>query len=192
MTEPEEPDKPMVVAATDRPLPLAVRSIPDDRVPQGMACLASFLGERLIARCAIPPEAIDSLQRFGIFRDPVHLVLAAQEESPGLQCRLFALVNLPEDAFEEAEEEEPWAETLPGAAYEAAVREGLAEQPDSPRQAMVFLGQIVRFERDRQHRESLALEAADVLRRIVEGEATDVVDKVLEDLLGKPPGSALS
>jgi len=50
--------------------------------------------------------------------------------------------------------------------------------------AVIPLGQIVRFEQDRQHPEDLALEAADVLGRIVQGNVVEVVDKVLEDMLG--------
>ena len=49
--------------------------------------------------------------------------------------------------------------------------------------AVIPLGQIVRFDRDRRHPDSLSLEAADVLGRIVEGKVVEVVDKVLEDLL---------
>ena len=46
------------------------------------------------------------------------------------------------------------------------------------------LGNIVRFDRDRVHPESLPLEAVDVLRRIIDGETSEVVDRALSDLLG--------
>jgi len=186
----DEEESGMVVAATNRALPLRVEPLADDRVPDGMTCLASYLGNRLIARCAVPHEAVESLERFELFRDPVHLLLAAREEPPGLQCRLFALVDLPEDA-EDDDKPEPWAASVPGPAYEEAVRESGGDgDSTSPRQAMVFLGQIIRFDRDRKHRDNLAQEAADILRRIVEGEAVEVVDKVLEDLLDEPPPPA--
>ena len=48
----------------------------------------------------------------------------------------------------------------------------------------VFLGQIIRFEKDRKHPRDLGLETMDVLRTIVQGEVSEVVDRVLEDLLG--------
>jgi hypothetical protein len=48
----------------------------------------------------------------------------------------------------------------------------------------VPLGNIVRFQRDRVHPDSLPLETADILKKIVEGEATEVVDRALADLLG--------
>ncbi len=50
--------------------------------------------------------------------------------------------------------------------------------------AAVLLGQIVRFQRDRKHPDSLPLETVDILARIVSGRVVEVVDKVLEDLLG--------
>ena len=53
-------------------------------------------------------------------------------------------------------------------------------------------GTIVRFTKDPVHPESLPLEAADVLRKVIEGKTSEVVDRALEDLLGGGgPGSAL-
>jgi hypothetical protein len=42
----------------------------------------------------------------------------------------------------------------------------------------------VRYDSDRVHPDSLPLETADVLRKIIEGEASEVVDRALSDLLG--------
>ena len=57
-----------------------------------------------------------------------------------------------------------------------------------PENAVVplLLGHIVRFQRDRKHPDDLAMEAGDVLQTIVakESATTEVVDKLLEDLLG--------
>ena len=50
--------------------------------------------------------------------------------------------------------------------------------------APIQLGNIVRYDRDRVHPESLPLEAVDVLRRIIDGETTEVVDRALADRLG--------
>jgi hypothetical protein len=187
-----------------------------------MACIGSFLGPKLVARCVVPPDAAAFLLERGLFAQPVRLALAAREEAPGLQCQLFALVDLPGDFFETAEEDEegasPWADSVPGTAYDRAVQDGPAptgaaedvseddgadgdedtdevdeadEEADAPRerQAAVFLGQIIRFDHDRKHPDDLALETMDVLRTIVQGDVSEVVDKVLEDLLGEagPP-----
>lgn len=186
-------DLPVALAATDRPLPVRLAPVEDERAPDGMACIGAFLGPKLVARCVVPPDAAAFLLERGLFDQPVRLALAAREEPPGLQCRLFALVDIPADFFAgEEEESAPWADSVPGPAYDRAVSdEGgeeaastLAEGESGERQAAVFLGQIVRFDRDRRHPGDLALETMDILRTIVQGEVSEVVDKVLEDLLG--------
>ena len=57
------------------------------------------------------------------------------------------------------------------------------EEEDEPRVAPIPLGHIVRYERDRVHPESLPLEAVDVLRKIIDGDTSEVVDRALADLL---------
>jgi hypothetical protein len=183
---------PVALAATDRPLPVRLAPVEDERAPDGMACVGAFLGPKLVARCVVPPEAAAFLLERGLFDEPVRLALAAREEPPGLQCRLFALVDLPGDLLSgDDDEESPWAESVPGASYERTVAGALeaGEASDEgegggERQAAVFLGQIVRFDKDRRHPGNLALETMDILRTIVQGEVSEVVDKVLEDLLG--------
>ena len=204
--EADSPETPVALAATDRPLPIRLATIEDERAPDGMSCIGSFLGPKLVARCVVPPDAAAFLLERGLFSNPVRLALAAREESPGLQCQLFALVELPGDFFNRSEDEEeaesPWADSVPGAAYDRAVsgeeaggeeEDGDVEDDadataeaaaDADRQAAVFLGQIIRFEKDRKHPGDLALETMDVLRTIVQGDVSEVVDKVLEDLLG--------
>ena len=175
----------VVLAATDRPLPVAVRRIEDERVPEGMVGLASYLGERLIARCAVAPEVAEFIEGRQLFEDPVQLVLAAREESPGLQCRLFAVVAVDPEAATDGDPEEPWAASVPK--FEVAETDEAEEadsDADADGQGMVFLGQIVRFAKDRKHPDDLALETADVLRTLVEGKAGEVVDRILDNLLG--------
>lgn len=164
---------------TEQTIRLEVAEVADDRTPEGMVCLGTRIRGRLVARCVVPPEAAEFVHRQGLFADPVPLALAAEEGDPGLQCRLFAVVVLPPEALEESDDAapEPWAESVP--AWEPAdpATEG------EPRRAAVLLGHVVRFTRDRKHPDSVALEAADILATIVQGRVTEVVDKVLEDLL---------
>jgi len=175
-----------VLATTDEPVPLDVREIPDERVPDGMTCLGTYLDGTLVARCAVPPGAVDYFSRYGVFSSPRQLVLAAREEDPGLRCELYAIVPMPEQELEEDDETaEPWAESVPSSNYERAVAETESDDDeDGPPMAAVLLGQIVRFQKDRKHPESLPLETVDVLARIVSGRVVEVVDKVIEDLLG--------
>jgi hypothetical protein len=181
-----------VLATTDQPVPLEVREIEDERVPEGMRCLGTFLDGTLVARCAVPPGAVDYFSRHGVFDAPRQLVLAAREEDPGLRCELYAIVPMPSGALEELEEEsdespaEPWADSVPSSRYEAMVAGASDdEEDDSAAMAAVLLGQIVRFQKDRKHPDSLSLETVDVLERIVSGRVVEVVDKLLGDLLGE-------
>ena len=180
-----------VLATTDQPVPLEVREIEDERVPEGMRCLGTFLDGVLVARCAVPPGAADYFSRHGVFDAPRQLVLAAREEDPGLRCELYAIVPMPSGALEELAEEddeapsEPWADSLPSSRYEAMIaKESDGVEEEGTPMAAVLLGQIVRFQKDRKHPASLPLETVDVLERIVSGRVVEVVDKVLGDLLG--------
>lgn len=186
-----------VLAATDSPVPLRVEEISDERVPEGMRCLGTFLDGNLVARCAVPPGAIEYFARHGVFGEPRQLVLAAREEDPGLRCELYAIVPMPPAPLDTEHEDdaEPWSSSVPSSSYERAIAEDdddddiddALEDGEGAPMAAVLLGQIVRFQRDRKHPESLPLETVDVLAKIVSGRVVEVVDKVLEDLLG--PGN---
>lgn len=186
--------RPTALAAAEQPVDLQVRLIDDDRTPEGMVCMGTFRGERMIARCVIPPETWEQVTTFELFGEPVPVVLMAREAPPGLQCQLFALLALPielleddddeEGETEDDEEEAPWADSLPGTSYERQVAGEDEEEDDEDRVVAFPLGQIVRFDKDRLHPGNLPLETADVLRRLIEGRTYEVVDKALEDLLG--------
>jgi len=189
---PEGPAPNQVIVATGDPISLTPRSIEDDRTPEGLLCMGTFIGERLVARCVVEPEAMDLVREERLFEAPVRLALAAIEAPPGLQCRLFALVPIPEgwdaDTETETDAPSPWAGSVPGAGYEAAIRgqDSLsgADPAEGVPMAAVLLGEVVRFARDRRYPDNLGEEAADVLGRIVHGDVTEVVDRALEDLLG--------
>jgi hypothetical protein len=106
--------------------------------------------------------------------------LFAFEESPGLQCRLFALV--PRDALEEAaHEHEPWKASVPS--YEESENDE-DNGPAHPYET-ILLGHIVRFSKDRRHPEDLAAEAVDILQKIIGGgdELRDADKRAIDDLL---------
>jgi hypothetical protein len=174
---------PAAIAATAEPVQLAVRLVEDDRVPAEMVCMGTYRNGRLVARSVMSPEAWAQILEHGLFDQPLQVVLVARLAPPGLQCQLFALVPLPEE--EPDDPQEPWAASVPSSSYEASVEDTEAsEQQDDPRVAPVPLGNIVRYQRDRVHPDSLPLETADILKKIVEGEASEVVDRALADLLG--------
>jgi len=175
---------PAAIAATAEPVQLEVSLIQDDRVPAEMVCMGTYRNGRLVARSVMSPEAWEQIQAHGFFNEPLQVVLVARLAPPGLQCQLFAMVPLPEEA---EEPEEPWSASVPSSSYEASLADEAAESED-PEVAPVPLGNIVRYQRDRVHPESLPLETADILKKIIEGEAAEVVDRALADLLGLDGG----
>jgi hypothetical protein len=114
------PQRPAVFITTSQAVPLDVQRLDDERAPDGVA-LGAYIGGRLVARSAMPGEAIDRLLALGLFTEPVPLGLFAYEEEPGLQCRLFALV--PSGLLSAASHaDEPWKASVPS--YEDRVAEG--------------------------------------------------------------------
>jgi hypothetical protein len=176
---------PAAIAATAEPVQLQVRLIEDDRVPAEMVCMGTYRNGRLVARSVITPEAWAQIQEHGFFEQPLQVVLVARVAPPGLQCQLFAMVPLPDEEAEEPDE--PWSASVPSSSYEATLSEESAESEDA-QVAPVPLGNIVRYQRDRVHPESLPLETADVLKKIIEGDASEVIDRALADLLGLEDG----
>ncbi len=176
--------------STQHTVVLRVDEIEDDRTPEDMVCMGVYFQDRLIARSIVPPEALQQLEIQDVFSAPVRLGLAAVEEDPGLQCRLFAL--LPAAKFQEqgqeqeSEQEEPWAASVPR--FEDVLQNNADDDDDDEmdEEAIVplLLGHVVRFGRDRKHPDSLAEEAADILLAILSEDRplTNIVDKLLEDL----------
>jgi hypothetical protein len=173
---------PAAIAATEEPVQLKVDLIEDERVPADMVCMGTYRNGRLVARAVLTPAAWAQIQEHGFFDEPLQVVLVARLAPPGLQCQLFAMVPIPE----ESEPEEPWSSSVPSSAYEASLDADAASE--DPTVAPIPLGNIVRYQKDRVHPDSLPLETADVLKRIIEGGASEVVDRALADLLGLKEG----
>jgi hypothetical protein len=192
----DETPTPVALAVTDAAVQLRVALVEDERTPEGMLCMGTYRGERLVARCVMPPEAWQQVQEYGLFDQPVKVVLVAREEAPGLQCQLYAMVPVPDVGDDEDESDaEPWAASVPGAGYEAAVADTDEDEDDDEEDdedevlgaedvTPIPLGNIVRFDRDRAYPDSLPHEAADILMKVIEGKTSEVVDRALADLLG--------
>jgi hypothetical protein len=180
--EEEGPSGEAVFVTTATPVQIRVAPIDDERVPDGSA-LAAYLGERMIARCAMPREAVDRLMELDLFSRPLPLALLAYEEEPGLQCRLFALV--PTTALADSDsDDEPWKGSVPS--YEDALAASEDEDGDGETEvAPILLGNIVRFAGDRKHPEDLTAEAVDILQKVIAGgPLADANAKAIDDLLG--------
>jgi hypothetical protein len=176
---------PTAIAATAEPVQLKVELIQDERVPPEMVCMGTYRNGRLVARSVMSPEAWAQIVDHGFFDEPLQVVLVARAAPPGLQCQLFAIVPLPDEDADAPDE--PWAASVPSSSYEASLEDEPVEGEDA-RVAPVPLGNIVRFQHDRVHPESLPLETADILKKIIEGDASEVVDKALADLMGLEGG----
>lgn len=175
-----------VLVRTASRVPLDLKPIRNDMTPDGCACLGSFLRGNLIARCVVREETAAQFLRMDLLEKPVHLALLAQEEEPGLQGKLLALTPVDEaEGIQGPEigggEEEAWKDSVPGSGYEDVVADQRSGSGDE-KVAAIFLGKIVRFEEDRKHPDDLAMEAADVLRTVVKGSVSDVVDRLLRDV----------
>ena len=186
-------EKPAVFVTTREPIALVVSRLDDPRAPESSA-LAAYIDGRMVARSAMPPEAIERLVDLKLFEEPVALGLFAYEEAPGLQCRLFALI--PRASLEaDAHSSEPWKASVPS--YEAMRDAGDDMDDDtdddddddgddeSPFET-ILLGHIVRFAKDRKYPDNLAEEAVDILTRIIHGAEPleDADRKAIDDLLG--------
>ena len=170
----------VALVSTMEPVSLNVEEVPDDRIPEGDVCMGSFLSGRLIARRAVPPEMLEDMRSRRIFAVPVRIALAAVEQDPGLQCRLFALLPA-EQIKEDDEAREPWADSVPQ--FED-VQSDEEEEDGDDAVVPILLGHIVRFQKDRKHPDDLAAEAADVLQTIIADDQplSNVVDKLIDDL----------
>lgn len=178
----EGPQRQAVFITTSQPVPIRVDRLDDERAPEG-SVLGAFIGDRLVARSAMPAQAIDRLLELGLFTTPVPLGLFAYEEEPGLQCRLFALV--PSGSISAAvHADEPWKASVPSYEERLAAAEDDDEDGEGAHLETVLLGHIVRFTADRKHPDDLAQEAVDVLHKILTGgPLTDANSKAIDDLL---------
>jgi hypothetical protein len=186
--------RPAVFVRTREPVTVTITQLDDPRAPDSSA-LAAFIDGRMVARSAMPAEAIARLVELHLFDAPVSLGLFAYEAAPGLQCRLFALV--PRSLLQaDVHNAEPWKESVPS--YEASLDEDeeddeedddADEDEDDEEEApfeTILLGHIVRFDKDRRHPDNLAEEAVDILQRIIHGAESleDADRKAIDDLLG--------
>jgi hypothetical protein len=177
--EEDGPQRPAVFITTAQPVAIRIDRLDDERAPDG-SVLGAYIGDRLVARSAMEPEALDKLLALDLFEQPVPLGLFAYEEEPGLQCRLFALV--PSGTIAEASQaDEPWKASVPS--YEESLKQH-DDDEDGPHLETILLGHIVRFAADRKHPDDLAAEAVDVLHKILTGGAlSDANAKAIDDLL---------
>ncbi len=183
----------LVVVTHPEPIRLEARPIEHVEVPEGEVALAYYHEGRLLARGVVSPEAVTAID--GILNDLVSVALAATEDPNGNIDARFCLV-LPVDpdkwtAEDDDAPEEPWRSSVPNApsfetGFESTGDElGAAaeEGADPPRVALLPIGNVVRHARDRNHPDNIARDLREMLVNLMEGKASDAVEKAIDDLL---------
>lgn len=180
-----------VLVGTAAPVQLDVTPIDHHLTPDGTVCIGTFHEGRAIGRCAIPRESVEDFLEMDLFDEPVALALNVRVGGPGIEGSLLALV--PMDQAENAgvsEPDEPWRASIPKSEYEADYEsEDEEDDEDSAASSQlvgIFLGEIVRFDRDRRDPDNLLREAADMLACVIRGQVGSVVDRVIEELTAAP------
>jgi hypothetical protein len=179
----------LVVVTHPEPIRLEARPIEHESVPEGEVALAYYHEGRLLARGVVSPEAVKAIH--GILGDPVSVALAATEDEHGnIDARFCLVLPVDPDKWPGDDEEgpdEPWRQSVPaaptfgGTEFDANVSE---EQDDeSPRVALLPIGNVVRASRDRNHPDSIAKDLREMLINLMEGKASDAVEKAIDDLL---------
>lgn len=175
-----EPDE-HVLVGTASPIQLDVRPIEHHLTPDGTVCIGTFHEGRAIGRCAIPAESVEDFLEMELFQAPVSLALNVRKGGPGVEGSLLALVPMERT---EPEDEEPWRASVPGSGFDSEA--GAGDSGSEAQLVGIFLGEVVRFDRDRRNADSLLREAADMLAGVIRGQVGSVVDRVIEDLTERP------
>ena len=172
---------PAAIAATEEPVQLKVGLIEDDRVPPEMVCMGTYRNGRLVARAVMSPEAWAQIEEHGFFDEPFRWCWSRGSPRPGSSASSLRWCR-----FRTTSRRTRRSPGRPACRARPTRRRWTRrrKEEDDPRVAPVPLGNIVRYDRDRVHPDSLPLETADVLKKIIEGDASEVVDRALSDLLG--------
>jgi hypothetical protein len=182
----------LVVVTHPEPVRLEARPIEHEAVPEGEVALAYYHDGRLLARGVVSPEAVKAID--GILNDPVSVALAATEDQEGnIEARFCLVLPVDPDKWptdDDEAPEEPWRSSLPSApSFEAGFEnradetESDDEEDDPPRVALLPIGNVVRHARDRNHPGNIANDLREMLLNLMEGKASDAVEKAIDDLL---------
>jgi hypothetical protein len=183
----------LVVVTHPEPIRLEARSIEHESVPEGEVALAYFHEGRLLARGVVSPEAVKAIT--GILHNPVSVALAATEDPDGnIEARFCLVLPVDPDKWpgdEDEAPEEPWRESVPSVpsfetGFDHTSPENDGEEVDEegrPRVALLPIGNVVRNARDRRHPDNVARDLREMLLNLMEGRASDAVEKAIDDLL---------
>jgi hypothetical protein len=178
----------LVVVTHPEPIWLEARPIEHNAVPEGEVALAYYHEGQLLARGVVSDEAVKAIN--GILVNPVSVALAATEDPQGNIDARFCLV-LPVDpdkwpTDDEDAPEEPWRESVPSAPTFETEYDNTTpgeDDDDRPRVALLPIGNVIRHARDRNHPDNIARDVREMLVNLMEGKASDAIEKAIDDLL---------
>ena len=178
----------LVVVPHPVPIALEARSIRHSAVPEGAVGLGYYYDGRLIARSVVAAGALDTIQ--SLLSAPVSVALAAREDDDGnIDGRICLVLPVEEDGAEGGgEESEAWRQSIPvpptdvEAGYAQAGKDAEGEE-DSPRFALLPIGNVVRPAVERRHPDDVANDAKEMLDNLLAGGGKDAVQKAIDDLL---------
>lgn len=191
-----------VFMASRQKLPLRGEVAREGPVPDGSLPVDVFRrddGSRL-GQFAAEPRSLERLQE--LLDRPRRIGLGCQAEAPGLVGHLVVLIPASDlqdlfggsDAPAAGEVDEAWRSSLPdppdlggeqagsGAPDEAAAETGGAEAEEGMRYGALHLGNVVRFDADRKHRDDFVAEVRDLFRTALEGDLPSVADRLMDEL----------
>lgn len=176
----------LVVIPHPNPIALEARSIQHNAVPDGAVGLGYYYDDRLIARSVVASSALDTIQ--SLLAVPVSVALAAREDGKGnINGRICLVLPVEADESEgEESESEPWKSSIPAppAEIEYGYGAGEAEEDEeSPRFALLPIGNVIRAADDRHHPDDVAHDAKEMLDNLLLGAGKDAVEKAIDDLL---------
>lgn len=178
----------LVVVPHPVPIALEARSIRHGAVPEGAVGLGYYYDGRLIARSVVAAGAIETIK--SLLAMPVSVALAAREDEEGnIDGRICLVLPVEDDdETEEGEAGEPWRSSIPAPPPEVeggygGGGEDAEEGEDSPRFALLPIGNVVRPAGDRHHPEDVAHDAREMLENLLAGGGRDSVQKAIDDLL---------
>ena len=178
----------LVVVTHSEPIRLEARPIEHDAVPEGEIALAYYHEGQLLARGVVSNEAVKAIN--GILVNPVSVALAATEDEQGnIDARFCLVLPVDPDKWPNDEEEgpeEPWRASLPNAPtfeteYDSSPTSD--DDDDRPRVALLPIGNVIRYARDRNHPDNIARDVREMLVNLMEGKGADAVEKAIDDLL---------
>lgn len=178
----------LVVIPHPNPIALEARSIQHNAVPDGAVGLGYYYDDRLIARSVVASSALETIQ--SLLAAPVSVALAAREDGKGnINGRICLVLPVEPDGSEgegESAEAEPWKSSIPAPPPEIEAGYGGSEgeeDEDSPKFALLPIGNVIRAADDRRHPDDVAHDAKEMLDNLLLGAGRDAVEKAIDDLL---------